>query len=65
MEEGYLTVEETATKWGISKRRVQKLCTEGRIPSVRRFGRSWAIPRNAQKLLDGRNRLDSNGYIIK
>lgn len=49
-----LSVKEASEKWGISERRVQKLCEDGRIPGVIRFGRSWAIPKAAGKPLDGR-----------
>ncbi len=58
MSEVYLTVEQIAKIWGVSKRRVQKLCAEGRIPHARRFGRSWAIPNNAVKPKDGRNKTN-------
>ncbi|MFZ7101131.1 MAG: helix-turn-helix domain-containing protein [Peptococcaceae bacterium] len=50
----YISIKEAATKWNISKRRVQKLCEEGRIPGVIRFSRVWAIPKNAGKPADGR-----------
>ena len=53
--ENYLTVEQAAEKWGISKRRVQKLCAEGRVPFAQRFGKSWVIPEEAPKPIDGRN----------
>ena len=43
-----MSVKETALKWDISERRVQKLCEEGRISGVVRFGRSWAIPKDTQ-----------------
>lgn len=45
----YLTVKETAEKWGLSVRSIQQLCTQGRIPGARKFGKSWAIPANAEK----------------
>lgn len=45
----YMSVRETAIKWNISERRVQKLCETGRIPGVERFGRSWMIPKNSVK----------------
>ena len=47
----FMTVKETATKWGLSERRLQTICNEGMIPGVIKFGRSWAIPVNAQNLL--------------
>lgn len=37
----YMTVQEAATKWGISERRIQKLCEENRILGVVRLSRVW------------------------
>ena len=51
----YLTVKETAEKWGISDRRVRILCSEGKIPYVIRKGRSYQIPEDAVKPVDGRS----------
>ena len=31
---GYISAQQAATKWGISKRRVQVLCTENRIKNA-------------------------------
>lgn len=50
----YISAPEAAVKWGISERRVQKLCEEGRIPGVAKFSRMWLIPKDAQKPIDGR-----------
>jgi len=50
----YISVRDAAEKWGISERRIQKLCEENRIDSVVRFGRSWAIPKDAEKPTDAR-----------
>jgi len=50
----YISVREAAEKWEISERRIQKLCEENRIDGVVRFGRSWAIPKTAEKPIDGR-----------
>ncbi|MFW5631200.1 MAG: Fic family protein [Acetivibrio ethanolgignens] len=50
----YMTVKQTAEKWGISDRRVRILCSEGKIPGVTREGRSWMIPTDAKKPEDGR-----------
>lgn len=33
----YISAPEAAKKWGISQRRVQKLCEENRIPGVAKF----------------------------
>lgn len=50
----FITVREIAVKWDISQRRVQKLCEEGRIQGVLRFGKSWMIPSDAKKPTDPR-----------
>lgn len=50
----YISAPEAAKKWGISERRVQKLCEENRIPDVVRFSRMWLIPKDAEKPIDGR-----------
>lgn len=50
----YISVKTTSEKWGISERRIQKLCKENRIPGVIRFSRMWLIPKNATKPVDRR-----------
>lgn len=52
------TVQQMSKKWDITARRVSKLCEEGRIEGVERFGNSWMIPGNAPKPEDGRQRSD-------
>ena len=51
-----ISVKEAAEKWQISERRIQKLCENGRIEGVRRFGHSWMIPTDAKKPCDLRKR---------
>ena len=48
----YISCPEAAKKWGISERRVQKFCEDGRIPGVIKFGRMWMIPKDAKKPSD-------------
>lgn len=50
----YMSAQEAANLWGISKRRVQKLCSQGRIDGVMKVGIVWAIPRDAKKPADAR-----------
>ncbi len=50
----YISAPKVAVKWGISERRVQKLCEEGRIPGVAKFSRMWLIPKEAEKPKDER-----------
>ena len=58
---GFLSTTQASKKWGISQRRIQVLCAEGRIPGVFRVGNTWAIPEEAQKPKDARIR--SGRYI--
>jgi len=43
----YITVSEAAQKWGVTTRRVQMLCNDGRIKGAVRFGPVWKIPATA------------------
>ncbi len=52
----YLKIEEVAVKWGISARRLQTLCKDGKVSGAVRFGRVWMIPKSTQKPTDGRTK---------
>ncbi len=56
----YMTVQEAAKLWGLSERRVQKLCECNRINNVVRLSRVWLIPKNAKKPADGRYKTNKN-----
>jgi len=59
----YLSIRQTAEKWGLSKRRIQVLCSENRIPGAMKVDYSWVIPADAEKPLDARIR--SGKYMKK
>lgn len=50
----FISAREAALKWGISKRRVQALCADGRIKGASKVGMVWVIPTNADKPEDER-----------
>ena len=50
----YISCPEAAKKWGISERRVQRLCEDNRIPGVSKIGYMWLIPKESKKPRDGR-----------
>ena len=52
----YLKIDEVAAKWGITPRRLQTLCAQGKIEGATRFGRAWMIPKSAPKPADGRTK---------
>ena len=61
----YISVQQAADQWGISKRRIQKLCEENRIIGAVRFGHAWAIPKNAEKPVDARKKKTRKGDYEK
>jgi len=52
----FLTLKQTAEKWGITANRISILAKEGRIPGAVKIGLSWMIPENTEKPLDGRTK---------
>lgn len=58
----YLSITQVADKWGISNRRIQTLCSEGRINGATKIGSYWAIPDDAPKPVDLRK---NNGKYIR
>lgn len=54
----YISVKAASKKWGISERRIQKLCEGNRINGTEKFGRAWMIPKDAEKPVDGRIKLE-------
>lgn len=60
MINGYKTITEASKEWEITTRRVQILCSQGRIEGAAKFGRTWAIPIEAQKPKD--ERITSGKY---
>ena len=49
---GSVSIREASYRWGVSERRVNQSCAEGRIPGVSRFGRPRALPADAEKPSD-------------
>lgn len=45
----FMTIKEAAIKWTLSTRRVQVLCSEGRIKGAFKHGNAWFIPKDATK----------------
>ncbi len=61
----YISVNEAATKFNISKRRVQTLCEQGRIDGANIVDGAWLIPDTAPKPFDRRRKVtDENQMSI-
>lgn len=57
----FMTIQEASQKWGITERRIQVLCSEGRLEGAQKFGRQWAIPADLEKPDDAR--IKTGKYI--
>jgi len=57
----YFTTVEMSEKWNITPRRIGMLCADGRIDGVVKKGKTWLIPSDAKKPIDGRYRKMSIG----
>ena len=49
---GYMKISEVTEKWGLSARRINTFCLEGRIEGAVKFGNTWAIPRDVKRPKD-------------
>ena len=58
---GYMKIQEASEKWGISERRINALCLEGRLEGAIKFGTTWAIPSDMEKPKDAR--IKTGKYI--
>ena len=56
----FMTVKQASEKWGISDRRIRVLCSQGKILGAYHEGRSWKIPVDAKKPVDGRLKSKEN-----
>ena len=57
----YLSISQVAEKWMLSTRRINVLCSEGRILGATKIGSYWAIPEDAEKPADAR--IKSGRYV--
>lgn len=55
---GYITVQEAATKWNVTDRQVQLWCKADKISGAIMLSRIWIIPENAQRPVTKRGRIN-------
>lgn len=58
---GFMTLREASEKWGIGARRINTLCSEGRIKDAQKLGNMWVMPIDSEKPKD--ERIKSGQYI--
>ena len=54
----YMTLKEEIEKWGILSRQVTYYCVEDRIPGAVKIAGVWLIPKDAEKAIDERRKVD-------
>jgi len=52
----YISVKEASELWGIDTSNLGKLLRKGKIEGAKIVGKSWLIPKNAEKPIDGRTK---------
>lgn len=62
---GYLTAKQFSEIWGITERRIIKLCKENRIEGAMKHGMVWEIPEGTRKPSDKRSNIYKYIHIPK
>ena len=52
----YMTLKEAGEKWGVTPRRVNYYCADGRITGDVKMATIWLIPKDAEKPVDMRTK---------
>jgi len=58
----WMTVQEAGNLWGVTTRRAQFLCANGKVDGAKKLGSIWVIPKGTPKPLDGRTK---NAKLLK
>ena len=51
-----MTTKDASEKWGISVRRIQVLCDNGKVSAAFKLGGIWVMPKDTPKPIDGRTK---------
>ena len=54
----YMTLKEASEKWCILSRHVNYYCVEDRIPGAVKIAGVWLMPKDAEKAIDERRKVD-------
>ena len=60
----YMSTSEIAKEWGITRRRVTKLCSEGRIEGAIFKANTWLVPSDVKKPKDQRKEKERKGTVF-
>ena len=65
MELDWISPLQASEKWGITERQVQSLCKQGKIDGTIKWNRSWLIPKDTPRPIDGRTKEAKKDKITK
>jgi galactokinase/galacturonokinase len=51
-----MDVHQAAERWQVPERKVTALCRDGRVPGARKSGKTWLLPSESARPLDGRTK---------
>ena len=52
----WIAIKEAAELWGMTTRRAQFLCADGKVDGAQKLGNIWVIPKGSPKPIDGRTK---------
>ena len=52
----WIAVKEAAGLWGMTTRRAQFLCANGKVDGAQKLGNIWVVPKGTPKPIDGRKK---------
>ena len=52
----WITVKEAGELWGMTTRRAQFLCANGKVNGAQKLGSIWVVPIGTPKPIDGRTK---------
>lgn len=58
---GFMTLKEASEKLGISERRINTICLQGRIDGASKIGNMWVVPDNMKIPAD--RRIKTGRYV--
>lgn len=61
----WITVKEVAAIWGMTTRRAQYLCANGKVNGAQKLGDIWVVPKGTQKPIDGRTKESKSAVKAK
>lgn len=54
----YITLKEASSLWSISQRMINYYCSAGRIPGAIKIATIWLIPKDTDKPIDKRYKIN-------